>query len=171
VYEDGGLPGLDEFLSEQQHQMSSFNAPDGKPYTFAGSWAKEIDPEKGEVEIIQFMRPNARRQQLVATIDPERAKKAREHLVVSCENLMNGTVAIWTRLKTETDEQEKTYIALNSPPRPVCPKCELNLSREMCEGVLWCVNCQEHVEDTGKSGYGPLDPNDVLCQAIDSYEL
>lgn len=89
-------------------------APDGKPYTYAANWTRAIDPGKGEIEMIQFMRPDGRRQQTIATLkDTDLTKRASEELICSCENLGNGMIAIWVRRKEEPEERERTYLARN----------------------------------------------------------
>ena len=70
--------------------------------------------ETGEVRIRQYLRPNGNMRTVIATIDKERAEKAKS-LRISCECLPTGEIAIYGRHGTETKEEELTEIATNGP--------------------------------------------------------
>ena len=87
-------------------------AADGKPFDI--DEAGECGP--GEVEIIQFLRPNAKRRRMVAEVGEDLAK-ASQDLILSAEDLGNGSVAIYVRSKGEKPEREHAAIAQNGPGR------------------------------------------------------
>lgn len=72
------------------------------------------DAGPGEVEIIQFLRPNGRRRRMLAEVGEELAAKARG-LIVSVEELGTGEVAIYVRRKGESEEEERLELAENGP--------------------------------------------------------
>lgn len=85
-------------------------AKDGKPF--------DIDTigELGEdeVELIQFLRPNAKRRRMAATVGREFVTLA-QNQILSCEDLGNGSIAIYSRGVSESEEDELTDIAVNGP--------------------------------------------------------
>ena len=70
--------------------------------------------ETGEVRIRQYLRPTGNIRTVIATIDKDRAEKAK-NLRISCECLPTDEIVIYGRHKTETEEEEKTEIATNGP--------------------------------------------------------
>jgi len=85
-------------------------AADGKPFDIDGVGDAGI----GDVEIIQFLRPNARRRRMLAEVGEDLAKSAQD-LILSAEDLGNGTVAVYVRAKGEDPEKEHFEIAQNGP--------------------------------------------------------
>jgi hypothetical protein len=85
-------------------------AADGKPFDI--DEAGESGP--GEVEIIQFLRPNARRRRMVAEVG-ENLAKAAQGLVISAEELGTGDVAIYVRDKDGDPGSEHIGFAENGP--------------------------------------------------------
>ena len=70
--------------------------------------------ETGEVRIRQYLRPNGNTRTVIATIDKDRAEKAK-NLRISCECFPTGEIVIYGRHNTETEEEEITEIATNGP--------------------------------------------------------
>jgi len=68
----------------------------------------------GEVEIIQYIRPNGLRKRLLADIDKEHADKAKNYRF-SCEWMTGGLVMLYGRRHDQTDEDELTEMAENGP--------------------------------------------------------
>ena len=87
-------------------------AKDGKPFDVDNF--DELDElEEGEVEIIQFMRPNGKRRRMASNVGKDVAKLA-ENQILSAEELTTGEVAIYSRLIGEDEEQESMKLAENS---------------------------------------------------------
>jgi len=86
-------------------------ASDGKPFDVDYIPG---DTGPGEVEIIQFLRPDGRRRRMTATVGEELAAKA-GGLIISAEELGTGEVAIYVRRKDEPEETEHLELAENGP--------------------------------------------------------
>ena len=86
-------------------------ASDGKPFDVDNITE---DAGLGDVEIIQFLRPNGRRRRMLADVGEELAAKAKD-LIISAEELQTGKVAIYTRRKSEPVEAERLELAENGP--------------------------------------------------------
>jgi len=85
-------------------------AKDGKPFDIDNLG----DLVEGEVEIIQYIRPNGRRMRIAAMIGKENVLKAKD-LVISTEELRTGSVAIYVRHVDESEEDEDVQLAYNGP--------------------------------------------------------
>ena len=70
--------------------------------------------EQGEVRIRQYLRPNGNMRTIIATIDKERAEKAK-NLRISCECLPTDEIVIYGKHNTDAEEEEITEIATNGP--------------------------------------------------------
>ena len=72
--------------------------------------------EKGKtfVEVIQYLRPDGRRRRMLANVGEETAKLA-ENMVLSAEELIDGTVVVYARFKDEPPELERIALAHNRP--------------------------------------------------------
>jgi len=70
--------------------------------------------EQGEVRIKQYLRPNGNMRTIIATIDKERAEKAK-NLRISCECLPTDEIVIYGKHNTDAEEEEITEIATNGP--------------------------------------------------------
>lgn len=86
-------------------------AKDGKPF--------DVDLIPGEaredeVEVIQFLLPNARRRRMLAPVGKEYAEKA-DGLILSAELLKTGGLAFYARRIGEDEEKEKMEFAVNGP--------------------------------------------------------
>ena len=86
-------------------------ASDGKPFDVDNITE---DAGLGDVEIIQFLRPNGRWRRMLAEVGKELAEKA-TGLIISCEELGTGEVAIYVRRKDESKESEHLELAENGP--------------------------------------------------------
>jgi len=84
-------------------------APDGKPYDIAHL---KYLPTKDDVEVIQYLRPNGVRRRMFAPVGIEYVKKAKD-MVLSAEDLKNGEVAIYGRMKDQSEDDEIVRIAIN----------------------------------------------------------
>jgi len=91
--------------------MTTRIASDGNPFDWDGI---EGDTTANEVEIIQFLRPSGRRRRMTATVGEEVAMKARG-LIISCEELGTGQIALYVRRKGESEEAEHLELAENGP--------------------------------------------------------
>ena len=70
--------------------------------------------EIGDVRIRQYLRPNGNIRIVVATIDKERAEKAK-NLRISCECLPMNKIVIYGRHVEDAEDAEITEIATNGP--------------------------------------------------------
>jgi len=86
-------------------------ASDGKPFDID---LIEEDVAPGDVEIIQFMRPDGRRRRMLAEVGEELAAKAK-NLIISAEELGIGKVSIFIRRKGDPEEAEHLDLAENGP--------------------------------------------------------
>ena len=86
-------------------------ASDGKPFDIDNF---DEDTGPAEVEIIQFLRPSARRRRMLAEVGEDLAVKAKD-LIISGEELGTGKVAIYVRRKGEPAEAEHLELAENGP--------------------------------------------------------
>jgi len=93
-------------------------AKDGKPFDI--DYLGELRP--GEVEIIQFLRPDGKRRRMSAFLGEEFVKMA-EDLILSAEDLGNGKVSIWARKTGQPEEQELIEIADNGPGKNSPDNC------------------------------------------------
>jgi hypothetical protein len=85
-------------------------AADGYPFDIDDAGEAGID----EVEIIQFIRPNARRRRMIAKVGEDLAKSAQD-LIISAEDLGGGQVAVYVRAKEEHPDKEHVSLATNGP--------------------------------------------------------
>jgi len=67
-----------------------------------------------EVEVIQFLRPDAKRRRMIAPVGKDLAEKAK-NLILSAEQLRTGKIAIYARKIGESEENEKMDLANNGP--------------------------------------------------------
>ena len=72
------------------------------------------DIETGDVEIIQFLRPNGKRRRMLCYVGEQIATMA-ENQVISVEELTTGEVAIHSRFTGQPEESEKMKLATNGP--------------------------------------------------------
>jgi len=72
------------------------------------------DAGPGDVEIIQFLRPNGRRRRMLVDVGEELAAKAKG-LIISAEELGTGKVSIFIRRKSDPEEAEHLDLAENGP--------------------------------------------------------
>lgn len=86
-------------------------AKDGKPFD-VDNLSGGLGP--GEVEIIQFLRPDGKRRRMGAMVGEEFVKMA-EDLILSAEELTTGEIAVYARRKDEPKEKEISEIAANGP--------------------------------------------------------
>jgi len=72
--------------------------------------------QKDKIEITQYLRPNGRKTLVYANVGEKHAKMVEEkQLVISCELLSTDMVAIYIKQQDQSDEEEKTFLARNSP--------------------------------------------------------
>ena len=86
-------------------------AKDGLPFdvdNLMGGLAED------EVEVIQFVRPNAERRRMGAPVGKDLAKKAK-NLILSAESIGAGKIALYARKIGEAEETEKMELAENGP--------------------------------------------------------
>jgi len=86
-------------------------AKDGKPFDIDHLSA---DVCEGEVEVIQYLRPEGKRRRMLADVGVEAAKMA-EDMVLSAEELNTLRVALYARFIMEPEEKEINEIAENGP--------------------------------------------------------
>ena len=85
-------------------------APDGLPY----DENNHLKQEQGEVEIIQYIRPNAKRRKMFCQLGEKYSQKA-ENLIISAEWTPEDTVILYGRKKGNPVESEIIEIANNGP--------------------------------------------------------
>jgi len=66
-----------------------------------------------EVELTQYLRPNGRKRIVFAPVGKRFVKMAKD-LVLSCEELTTGEIAIYARRHGEDEEDEALLLAENS---------------------------------------------------------
>jgi len=85
-------------------------AKDGKPF--------DVDNfgelRKGEVEVIQFLRPNGKRRRMGSPVGKEYVKKAK-NMIISAEELTTREIVVYVRKKNEPKKKEISEIAVNGP--------------------------------------------------------
>lgn len=86
-------------------------AKDGLPFDVDNLLGGLADDE---VEVIQFVRPNATRRRVGAPVGKELAKKAKD-LILSSEVLRTGKIALYARKIGEPIENEHIELADNGP--------------------------------------------------------
>ena len=86
-------------------------AKDGKPFDEDNVVE---DVANDEVEVIQFLRPSAKRRRILATVGKELAEKAR-NLILSIEVVESSTLCLYARRIGEAEETEKTLLVENGP--------------------------------------------------------
>ena len=67
-----------------------------------------------EVELTQYLRPNGRQRTVATKVGEEYAQRA-EGMILSCEVLTTGMVAVYGRLEGESEEDEVLKLTLNGP--------------------------------------------------------
>lgn len=72
------------------------------------------DLSPGEVEVIQFLRPDGERRRMAAPVGEEYVLMAKD-LILSAEELTTGEIAIYARKIGEPEEAEISEIAVNGP--------------------------------------------------------
>lgn len=87
-------------------------AKDGKAFDIDD--LPNTEPEKEEVEVIQFLKPEGKRRRALAPVGEEYAKLA-ENMVLSAEELQTGELAIYVKYQDEPAEKEMVEIAENNP--------------------------------------------------------
>ena len=107
-------------------------AADGKPFD-----VDHVAEEKreDEVEVIQFLRPHGRRKRLLASVGEDLAKLA-ENMVISAEELQDGKVATYVRMKDEPEEKESMELADNGPGENSPTECLKKLIRKKANEQL-----------------------------------
>lgn len=106
--------------------------------------------QNGEVEIIQFLRPDGQRRRMSAFVGEDIAKIA-ENQILSAEQLVTGEIAIYSRLVGEPDEKEIVEIAENGPgensPTNVLKKL---IEKKDAGGIKWPKNQRNPKKSTLK---------------------
>jgi hypothetical protein len=86
-------------------------AKDGKPFDI-----DEIgELKKGEIEVIQYVRPNGKRRRMACEVGEDLAKQA-EGLVISAD-IKAGVVFFYVRKIGQEPEEEHIYLATNFPSK------------------------------------------------------
>ena len=96
-------------------------AADGKPYDIDN--IKEL--ALGEVEVIQYLRPDGKRRRMAVPLGEDYVEKAKD-LILSAEELRTGEIALYARRKSRSTEHEFIELAENGP-RPESPDKKLRL--------------------------------------------
>jgi hypothetical protein len=118
---------MDEALEGLFVTRSKRIAKDGEPFD-VDNLVRETGLD--EVEIIQFLRPNAKRRRMVAVVGTDVAVKA-EHLILTVEDLGTGQISIWARRVGEPVEKDRIKLADNSPGEREPTKVLIELIEEM----------------------------------------
>ena len=85
-------------------------AKDGKPFDIDGMG----DLGEHEIEVIQFLRPGGARRRMASPVGKKYVEKAKD-MIISAEELTTGEIAIYVRLKDESEEKEIMELAENGP--------------------------------------------------------
>jgi hypothetical protein len=93
-------------------------AKDGKPFDLDNMGS--LQP--GEVEVIQYLRPDGKRRRMAVPVGEEHVKMAKD-LILSAEELQTGEVAVYARKIGEPEEKEIMEIAQNDPGDKSPPNC------------------------------------------------
>lgn len=96
-------------------------AADGKPYDIDN--IKEL--ALGEVEVIQYLRPDGKRRRMAVPLGEDYVEKAKD-LILSAEELTTGAIALYARKKAWPTERESIELAKNGPG-PESPDKKLRL--------------------------------------------
>ena len=101
------------------HQVFGLRVDRGMTYRPEGGGANLrrkgiMELKIGEIEVIQYLRPNGRKRPMAACVGKDYVKKA-EDMILSAEVLTTGEIAIYGRLKTQKEEQERLELAINGP--------------------------------------------------------
>lgn len=76
----------------------------------------KLQKRPNEVSVTQYLRPDGRKREMYAPVGEEYVKIAEEKdLIIGAEDLGTGQIALYVRRSDEDEEQEKTYLATNSP--------------------------------------------------------
>ena len=74
------------------------------------------EPSENEVELTQYVRPNGLKRRMFAPVSKGHAGKAKEaKLILSCEDLGTGKIALYGRRPDQSEEDEKLVLADNRP--------------------------------------------------------
>lgn len=74
----------------------------------------ERQKKNDEVELTQYLRPDGRKRKVFASVGEDIVNMSKG-LILSCEELTTGQVAIYCRREGESEESERTYLAINGP--------------------------------------------------------
>ena len=66
------------------------------------------------VELTQYLRPDGRKAKVLVELDDEVAELSRD-MILSCEVLTTGVIAIYARYKDQNEEEELLELAHNGP--------------------------------------------------------
>lgn len=81
-----------------------------------GYLQEEPRPKQGSIEVTQYLMPNGRQRMVTLPMDADLADRARAAgLVLSCEVLQTGTVALYVRRPDADEEDEDCGLAHNGP--------------------------------------------------------
>lgn len=89
-------------------------AKDGLPFDIDNNVDVNFPSEEGYVELIQYLRPSGKRRRMIANVGKELAKKA-ENMILSCEELTTGEIALYARWQDQGEESEIMELADNGP--------------------------------------------------------
>lgn len=73
-----------------------------------------MEKKNTEVSLTQYLMPNGQRREVFADVGETLANKAKG-MILSCEILQTGKLAIYGRLKTDKEEDELCRLTLNEP--------------------------------------------------------
>lgn len=91
-----------------------------------------------EVELIQYVRPSGRARLVVADLPDNEARLAAS-MDLSCEQLSDGQVVVYARMKSAPADKEVTRLAANGPG-PHSP------DKMLCEAIRECAEQSEKKE-------------------------
>lgn len=70
--------------------------------------------ESNEVQVIQYLRPDGRKREMLVEVGEDYVEKAQD-MFLSAEELTTGEIAVYARFNDETDEDERLELAINGP--------------------------------------------------------
>ena len=94
--------------------------------------------KEGELEVIQFLRPNGKRRRMSVDVGKDYVEMAKD-MIISAEELTTRKIALYARYKNEPEGKEFSEIAINGPGEKSPNECLKRLIKRKAEvrGERW----------------------------------
>jgi len=73
-----------------------------------------VEKRPGEVSVIQYLRPNGVKREMLANVGEEYVKKSKD-MILEAEVVPGNMVALWVRFKDEPEEDQLMDLVYNGP--------------------------------------------------------